>query len=133
MILYHLYQDLCTQLIPYFASLKSLKYLDVFELQVSTFIFDCLHLNTPTNFHNWFLLNLNIHNYNTRSNFFDIKIGLNSNNLFIINARTTHYGLKLLKVSGPKIWNMIPNLIRNNQSVVSFKHNLKKHLLARYI
>ena len=25
----------------------------------------------------------------------------------------THYGLKLLKVSGPKIWNSNPNQIRN--------------------
>ena len=108
-----------------FYKLEILKIQDVFQLQVSKFIFDCLYLNTPTNFHNCFLLNHNIHNYNTRSNFFAIEIGLNSNNLFIINARTTHYGLKLLKVSGPKIWNMIPNLIRNNQSVVSFKHNLK--------
>ena len=78
-------------------SLEILKVQDVFKLQVSNFIFDCLHLNTPTNFHNWFSLKHNIHNYNTRSNFFDIEIGLNSNNLFIINARTTLW-FKIVKI-----------------------------------
>ena len=104
----------------------------ILRLQVSKFIFDCLQLNTPTIFHNWFTLNHTIHNYNTRSTFFDIDNEINSNNLFIISARTTHYGLKLLKVSSPKIWNLIPNHIRSTQSVYSFKRILKKHMIAQY-
>ena len=117
---------------PLFYKMEILKVQDVFKLQVSKFIFDCLQLNTPTIFHNWFRLNYTIHNYNTRSTFFDIDNVINSNNLFIINARTTHYGLKLLKVSGPKIWNLIPNHIRSTQSVCSFKRYLKKYLIAQY-
>ena len=115
---------------PLFYKLVILK--DVFKLQVSTFIFNCLQLNAPTIFHNWFRLNYTIHNYNTRSTFFDIDNVINSNNLFIINDRTTHYGLKLLNVSGPKIWNLIPNQIRNNQSVCFFKRYLKNHPIAQY-
>ena len=100
-------------------------------------------------FQNWFRLNYTIHNHKTRSTFFDIDNEIISNNLFILNARTTHYGLKLLKVSGPKIWNLIPNHIRSTQSGCSFKRIpnhirstqsgcsfkriLKKHLLAQYI
>ena len=117
---------------PLFYKLEILKVQDVFKLQVSTFIFNCLQLNAPTIFHNWFRLNYTIHNYNTRSTFFDIDNVINSNNLFIINARTTHYGLKLLKVSGPKIWNLIPNQIRSTESVCFFKRYLKKHLIAQY-
>ena len=117
---------------PLFYKMEILKVQDVFKLQVSKFIFDCLQLNTPTIFHNWFRLNYTIHKYNTRSTFFDIDNEINSNNLFIINARTTHYGLKLLKVSGPKIWNLIPNHIRSTQSVCSFKRYLKKYLIAQY-
>ena len=49
---------------------------------------------------------------------------------FIINARTTHYGLKLIKVSGPKIRNCIPKQIRDSKSVNSFKLLLKKHLIT---
>ena len=103
---------------PLFYKLGVLKVQDVFKLQVSKFIINCLQLNTPTIFHNWFRLIYTIHNYNTRSTFFDIDNAINSNNLFIINARTTHYGLKLLKVSGPKIWNLIPNRIRSTRSVL---------------
>ena len=117
---------------PLFRQLEILKVCDVFRLQVSNFIFDCLQLNTPTIFHNWFTLNHTLHNYNTRSTFFDIDNEINSNNLFIISARTTHCGLKLLKVSGPKIWNLIPNHIRSTQSVYSFKQILKKHMIAQY-
>ena len=113
---------------PLFLKLEILK-VYVFKLQLSKFI--CLHLYTLINFHNWFTSNHNIHNYNTRSNFFDIDKNINSSNLFVINARTTHYGLKLLKVSGPKIWNSIPKHIRSNQSALSFKYYLKKHLIAQ--
>ena len=55
---------------PLFYKLGILKVQDVFKLQVSTFIFNCLQLNAPTIFHNWFKLNYTIHNYNTRSTFF---------------------------------------------------------------
>ena len=118
---------------PFFYKLKILKVQDVFKLQVSKFIFNCLQLNAPTIFHNWFRINYTIHNYNKRSTFFDIDNVINSNNLFIINARTTHYGLKLLKVSGPKIRNLVPNQIRSTQSVCFFKRYLKKHLIAQYV
>ena len=118
---------------PLFYKLEILKVHNVFKLQVSKFIFNCLQLNTPTIFHNWFRLNFTIHNYNTRSTIFDIDNEINSNNLFILSTRTTHYGLKLLRVSGPKIWNLIPNHIRSNQSVCSFKRNLKNHLIAQYV
>ena len=114
---------------PLFYNMEILKIYDVFKLQLAKFIFDCLHLNTPSIFHNWFNLNYNIHSYNTRSTFFDIDNAINSNNLFIINARTTHYGLKLIKVSGHKIWNLIPNQIRSSQSATSFKLLFKKHLI----
>ena len=117
---------------PLFYKLEVLKIQDVFKLQVSKFIFNCLQLNTPTIFQNWFKLNYTIHNHTTRSTFFYINNEIISNNLFILNARTTHYGLKLLKVSGPKIWNLIPNHIRSIQSGCSFKRILKKHLIAQF-
>ena len=41
-----------------------------------------------------------------------------------------HYGLKLLKVSGPKLWNSIPNKIRSSQSLNSFKFMFKKYLIS---
>ena len=49
-----------------FASLKSLKYKMSSSCKFQNLFLIVLHLNTPTNLHNWFSLNHNIHNYNTR-------------------------------------------------------------------
>ena len=118
---------------PLFYEMEILKIYDVFNLQLAKFIFNCMHLITPPIFYNWFKLNNTIHNYNTRSTFFDIDHDHISNNLFMINARTTHYGLKLLKDSGPKLWNSVPNKIRSSQSLNSFKLRFKKYLIAQYV
>ena len=122
-----------------FHLLEILKIHDIFKLQVSKFIFNCINSNVPTNFQNWFKFNYNVHSYNTRSAFFDIDNdvdidnAINSNTLFRRNARTTHCGLKLLKVSGPKMWNLIPNHIRSIQPLILFRLRLKKHLIAQYV
>ena len=97
---------------PLFYKLDILKIYDVFLLQLAKFIFNCIHLNVPSIFDNWFKLNHTVHNYNTRSTFSDIGNALNS----------THYGLKLIKVSGPKIWNCIPKQIRDSNSVNSLSY-----------
>ena len=56
-----------------------------------------------------------------------------TNNLFVPLARTSNYGLKLLKVNGPKIWNSIPVGIRTTMSSYSFKKLLKDQLLSNYV
>ena len=116
-----------------FYNLKILKVEDVFKFQVSKFIFNCLNLITPRNFQDWFKLCYKIHNHNTRSAIVDIENLVNSNKLFILYGRTTHYGLKLLKVSGPKLWNLIPNHIRSNPSAGYFATHLKNYLMAKYV
>ena len=67
------------------------------------FIYKCLNLDTPEKFHDWFKLNCDSHPYNTRSNFIDINNIVKSNNIFICNARTSFYGLRLIKVEGLKL------------------------------
>ena len=47
-------------------------------------------------------------------------------------ARTSNYGLKLLKVLGPKIWNSLPPLLRINDSLNNFKKKLKYILINNY-
>ena len=84
-------------------------------------MYNSLNKHNPTNFHSWFILTRQTHRHNTRSKFIDIESSIISNNLFIPIARTTHYGLKSLKVQGPKIWNMIPPTLRNNSSLMFYK------------
>ena len=115
---------------PLFHELNFLKVYDIFKLKVSKFIYNCLNKLNPTNFHSWFKLTLQTHRYNTRSKFIDIENSITTNNLFIPTSRTTHYGLKSLKVQGPKIWNILPPLIRNNTSPKCFIKELKKYLIS---
>ena len=80
---------------PIFAKLEILKLKDIFIFQISRFIHNCLRSKINNNFHNWFILNNEIHNYHTRSNYqiaFNIIV---TNNLFIPIARKTSYGLNM--------------------------------------
>ena len=113
---------------PLFHELDLLKVHDIFKLKVAKFIYNCLNKFSPTNFHSWFELTSQTHRYNTRSKFIDIDNLLTTNNLFIPTCRTTHYGLKSVKVQGPKIWNIIPPIIRSNTSAKCFSKELKKYL-----
>ena len=54
------------------------------------------------------------------------------NNLFIPSARTTNYRLKQLKVNGPRIWNALPNNIKNMKSLRTFWDKLKVHYISEY-
>ena len=57
------------------------------------------------------------HPYNTRSNFIYINNIVKSNNIFTLSARTSFYGLRLIKVEGHKLWNALPKYIHNNNSL----------------
>ena len=99
---------------------------------VCIFIHKCLYNSLLSNFEDWFKFSIAVHNYGTRLNI-NIDSGSLTNNLFIPSARTSNYGMKLLKVNGPKMWNDIPVRIRNTLSLTSFKNLLKDHLLSDYV
>ena len=124
---------------PLFHELEILKVHDVFKLQVSKLIFDCLSHNTPQNFWDWFTLNYTMHNYNTVSNTninmnkkFEVESVSEEYKLHTQCSRLVNYGAKMLKVAGPLIWNSLPKHICNSQSVFTLKTNLKKYLIGQY-
>ena len=117
---------------PMFFKLEIIKGKDIFTLEISKFIYRYLNVDTPDNFHEWFKLNCVSHPYNTISNFIDINNIVKSNNIFMLGARTRFYGLRLIKVEGPKLWNALPKYIRNNNSLISFVKCLKNYLLQKY-
>ena len=90
------------------------------------FIHKCLYHQISENFKEWSTLNHSKHNYNNPS------VVIATNSLFIPLARTTNYGLKMLKVKGPKIWNSLPSGIRITKSPYCFKKLLKSHFLSLY-
>ena len=105
---------------PLFYKLKFHKISDIFKLNISKFIFKCLNKSTPINFHSWYKLTSQIHNHNTRSKFANIQNQVLTRTLFVPIARTTYYGLKLLKVQGSRIWNELPPLLRIIDSINNF-------------
>ena len=117
---------------PLFFRMEIHKIFDLFKLKISKFIFNCLNKTSPVNFHSWFILTSYVHNHNTRSKYIDINNSVTARTLFVPFARTTHYGLKLIKVQGPKIWNSLPPIKRNNTVINSFIKDLKKFLIKTY-
>ena len=114
-----------------FAKLQTLKINDVYKYQVSKFVFKCINKIAPINFQNWFSINHERHSHHTRLNFI-ITDGNKINNLFIPSARTTNYGLKQLKVSGPRIWNALPLSLKKLASINIFSCKLKHHFISEY-
>ena len=117
---------------PLFFKLEIHKIQDIFKLNISKFIFKCLKRCTPVNFHSWYHLTSSINKYNTRSKFVNIENLVETRTLFVPTARTSNYGLKLLKVLGPRVWNSLPPLLRINESLYTFIQKLKNILLNNY-
>ena len=117
---------------PLFYRENLLKVPDIFRMRMAKFIYNCLNKTNPSNFHSWFTLSSNVHSHRTRSQYIDIENSITSNNLFIPLARTSHYGLKLTKVYGPKLWNKLPPLLRTSNSSEIFINKLKKYMIEIY-
>ena len=117
---------------PLFKSLNILKFKDIFELRISQFIYECIHNHAPIQFNSWFVFINQVHSHSTRTNTIISNETDLSGNLFIPYVRTTHYGLKSIKVAGPKIWNKIPREIRTAISRFSFAKSYKKSRILHY-
>ena len=126
---------------PIFKELELLKIKDIFYLNINKFIHKCINKKAPSNFDNWF--SINTYKYTTRSKVnFDNKNKLiantewdklSTNNLYIPHGRTVTMGLNQIKVSGPRIWNSLPNSLKTQTSSTLFIKNLKKYYLDQYL
>ena len=124
---------------PLFKKLGLLKIDDIFNLFVSKFILSCLLRISPSIFHLWFILSIDVHNHNSRlnsrisvDNYFEVGTPENINTLHTNGSRLENYGRKLLKVSGQVIWNSLPKEIRCSPSIISLKYHLKNYLVNLY-
>ena len=82
-------------------------------------VFKCLFHSdlVPSIYFNYFVLNNEIHNYNTRL----------SQGLHICGPRTS-YGQKCIQFKGSSLWNRLPLSLKIPSSVVVFLKNLKNYL-----
>ena len=124
---------------PLFKKLDILKINDIYKFNVAKFIYLNLLQETPNIFSNWFKPTRTLHNYATtsssivlRENLFDPGTVYQTNNLQVKGYNLTKYGGKQLKVFGVKLWNSLPNYLREARSVKIFQNQLKKHFLQSY-
>ena len=108
-----------------------LKVSDIHKYQVLKFVFKSINMLAPEQFHDWFQLNHESNRYKTRSNF-NMDSGSIIKNLVIPYARTTNYGMKQLKVNGPRLWNLLPSNIKNTTSLFVFLKILKSLYISEY-
>ena len=124
---------------PLFKSLAILEFGDIFRLNIAAFIYLTLEEETPQNFHGWFQYGNDIHSHAVRSNtqiiqddHFDVGTEVPTTNLRPVRSHLVHYGDKLIRVSGPLIWNGLPGDIRECTSIFTFKDHLKKYFISQY-
>ena len=116
---------------PIFVKLNALKVDDIYKHQVSKVVFKCINRITSEQFHDWYKINHGIREHSTRSNF-NVNDGIIIDNLFVPSANTSNYGLKQLKVNGPRIWNKLPSYLKNASSLNIFLKNLKVYYISQY-
>ena len=121
-----------------YKKLEILKIHDIFELSISNFVYSTLTSDSPAIFDNWFQYAHEIHDHTTRAstdvireNYFDVGHVEQSFTLHTKGA-TNIYGRKMIQVSGPVIWNRIPEDIQKAGSIFTFKKNLKLHIFDQY-
>ena len=123
---------------PLYKNLEILKLEDIFQLGIAKFVYSALTFEGPSNFHNWFSYAYEVHNHSTRSgaeitrsNYFDIGTAVQTYTLHL-KGSNNKFGEKMIKKSGPVIWNSIPRDIQDATSITTFKYQLKKHFLDQY-
>ena len=100
--------------------LKLLKFHDIHLFQLGFFMFSLKNSTLPSKFNNLFLINSQIHNYNTRNA-----------HLFRLPLCRTNTRQFSIYFQGPKFYNSLNSTITALSSSASFKRKLKEFLLSR--
>ena len=90
---------------PVFDKLEILKQEDIFQLQFSSFIYECINNISPVHFQNYFNKIPNTHQILTRQAV--------RGDLFVEHCSTIQYGIRSIQYLGARTWNDLPLVIRN--------------------
>ena len=111
--------------LPLFHQLCTINIFDIFKLQLGLFVFESINSIGPSNSIIQFTQTRLTHEYQTRN--------ATRGNLTQESVRTHRYGLKSISYEGTKLWNLIPEEIRNKPNKKLFKYHYKKFLFTSYI
>ena len=107
---------------PLFTKLKLLKLCEIYSYFMCIFIYKYINSQLPSNiFDAFFTLTTSIHDYKTRHHS-NLRPALH-------NTKASSF---CIRVQGPKIWNSIPQDIKDCKLLNPFKYKLKNYLLATY-
>ena len=103
--------------------LKDLNILNVHQLiklDAVSIIYQTENSLVPNNVKTWFTKCISVHSYNTRAA---------AEGNFVIPKIRKEKGKQAFIVSGAKLWNEVPDLVKRSQSIESFQEKYKKYLL----
>ena len=95
---------------------------DLIKLELAKFCYKFERKLLPTPFSNFFIDISKIHQYNTR----------NSKHNFYTVKQNNKWGYNKIANLGPKVWNDIPNEIKESKSIRIFNQMYKNHLITKY-
>ena len=108
-------------------------------MTVANFVYSTLDFETPQIFHDWFAFDYEVHDHGTRhstvitcENYFDVGCAHRSLRLHTGTGCNNNYGKKTMKVTGPSVWNCVPDFIKVLTSIHSFKSKFKAYLIEQY-
>ena len=109
---------------PLFHELEFLKLNDINNLQIVSFIYECINGLASQYFKNFFTSLSSKYSIVTRQS----KKG----NLFLERQDTVQYGIRSIQYAGAKLWSSIPCEIRLASSIKRFRSELKVYLVKSY-
>ena len=98
-----------------------LKVCDIFKLKVNQFVHKHKLGQLPKVFDNYFTDNINIHSHNTRQ----------ASKLHLPRAHTNS-GQQTIKILGVKLYNALPNIVKNVNTIKAFCAKVKKFYYTNY-
>ena len=96
-----------------FASLEFLKFDDIRQLQLLSFVYNCQNKLAPIYFHDYFVQCSQVHHYSTRL--------ASRGDLFLEWKNTFQYGIRSIEYNGARLWNMLPVGVRESSSPSVFR------------
>ena len=107
------FSDITSSSDPLFDRLQVLKLADLFQVQVLSFVYECVNKIAPSYFSGYFTGINMIHNIGTRQS--------EKGDLHALCCNTTKYGIRSIHCSGVRMWNLLPSDIKASKSLSNFK------------
>ena len=114
------FSDIRSPSTPIFCDLDLLMLCDICNLQVASFVFECVNGLSPSYFHKNFQLLSSKHTIRTHQS--------TTGNLFSERRNTDQYGRRSIQFYGVILWNSVPPEIRNLTSTACFRTELQKDI-----